>query len=79
MSVMPLIQKQLQQRRSIQGEIVEARRTRDQQISDLRRDIPEMMKGRPARHVEQQRYTDRRTQPDLSNGPKRPDGPEIER
>ena len=74
-----LIQKQLEQRRSIQGEIIEARRARDEQIEDLRRDVPEMMKGQAARHVERQRYTDSRTQPDLSNGHKRPQGPEMER
>jgi hypothetical protein len=74
-----MIKKQLSQRCSIQGEIIEARRARDEQISDLRRDVPEMMKGRSAPHVEQQHYKDGRTQTDLSNAPKRSTGPELER
>jgi hypothetical protein len=74
-----MIKKQLSQRCSIQGEIIEARRARDEQISDLRRDVPEMMKGRSAPHVEQQHYKDGRTQTDLSNAPKRSTGRRIER
>ena len=48
-----LIQKQLQQRRRIQGEIVEARRVRDEEIADLRRDAARFVRGREPQRVQQ--------------------------